>query len=271
MDVCLFLLKHSAPPESISWVMPRDSWLLDRANLQPKLFADSISRGFALTLEAIAQATSVEDVLQRVEACGQLIRFDDKVWPTMYRCATVTRAELAQLRRVRDVIRKGHVQRLTAEKIVLDQGEAPTSLSTLHIDCTADGLQNRPAKPVFSGPEITLQAVRTCQQVFSAAFIARVESTYTEESVKNELCTPVPHPDSEVDFLRCTLVNARNAFRWAQEPELNSWLQTARLDGYNRPMDDGGPTEEQLAIMQILLENSGPAIAKLEQLLSGPA
>ena len=49
MDACLFLLRNEVDPERIRWIMPRDSWMLDRANIQPgELFAQSIGRGFAL-------------------------------------------------------------------------------------------------------------------------------------------------------------------------------------------------------------------------------
>ena len=56
------------------------------------------------------EGTSYRDVFERINAAGQLLRLDDDVWPTMYRCATVTQAELEQLRRIKDVVRLGHVQ-----------------------------------------------------------------------------------------------------------------------------------------------------------------
>ena len=37
-----------------------------------------------LALEAAAEAESVEDLFRRVEACGQLVRLDPNVEPTMY-------------------------------------------------------------------------------------------------------------------------------------------------------------------------------------------
>ena len=35
MDACLFLLNNKVDPDRIRWIMPRDSWLLDRADIQP--------------------------------------------------------------------------------------------------------------------------------------------------------------------------------------------------------------------------------------------
>jgi hypothetical protein len=233
MDACLFLLKNGVDPDNIQWIMPRDSWMLDRANIQPgKLFATSIGRGFVQQAQAMAEATTIEDLLVRVADTGQLIRFDENVWPTMYRCATVTHAELEQLRRIRAVIRMGRVQRIEQDEIILDQGKVATNTRTLHVDCSADGLQRRPIQAVFEGNKITLQSVRTCQQVFSAAFIGHIEANYADEHSKNELCTPVPHPDSEIDFLRTSLANNLNGATWAADPALQQWLLDARLDGF---------------------------------------
>lgn len=35
MDTAMWLLEHGADPDSITWIRPRDSWLLNRANVQP--------------------------------------------------------------------------------------------------------------------------------------------------------------------------------------------------------------------------------------------
>ena len=270
MDACLFLLRNGVEPDAISWVMPRDSWMLDRANIQPgKLFAESLGKTFALQIEVFAKAESVEDALLRVAEQGGLLRFDEEVWPTMYRCATVTHAELEQLRRINNVIRLGRVQRIAPEEIHLDQGSVATSASTLHIDCSADGLERRPALPVFSENQITLQSVRTCQQVFSAAFIGHVESAYDDEQLKNELTTPVPHPDSELDFLKTSLANSLNAAKWGQDPQLQEWLQASRLDGFTQSAEEAQPpSKEQLAMMRVVAENAMPALTNLQRLIA---
>ena len=147
----------------------------------------------------------------------------------MWRCATVTLAELEQLRRIKDIVRSGRVQRIEANRIVLEQGTVQTSPTTLHVDCTANRLEKRLAKPVFAGSHITLQPVQSCQQVFSAAFIGHIESVYENEVLKNELCTPVPHPDTYLDYLHATLADFINAARWAEDSGLQAWLRSARL------------------------------------------
>ena len=267
MDACLFLLRNGTDPDRISWVMPRDSWMLDRANIQPGVLADSVARGFAMQLVAIANAETVDAVFDGVEQMGQLIRFDANVRPTMYRCATVTQAELEQMRRINDVIRLGRVQHIEADRIVLDEGEVPTSADTLHVDCSADGLEKRPAVPIFDGAKITLQSVRTCQQVFSAAFLGHLEATYETDEQQNQLATPVPHPDSELDFLRTTLINGVNSAKWLMIPELQAWLADARLDGFTSALA-GQETEAQQQTLKIVMENATPAQENLARLLA---
>lgn len=63
MDAGVWLLRHGATPDSIQWVMPRDSWLINRLQTQPGLefFHHSVG-GEADKLAAFAEATSVEDV-----------------------------------------------------------------------------------------------------------------------------------------------------------------------------------------------------------------
>ncbi|MHA7651676.1 NAD(P)/FAD-dependent oxidoreductase [Mycobacterium sp. ML4] len=231
MDVCLWLLRHGVAPHRLTWIKPRDSWLMDRATLQPgPSFIKRFRDNYGATLEAIEAAISIEDLFDRLEAAGTLLRLDPSVRPRMYRCATVSEPEFDQLRRIDDVVRMGHVQRIDPTAIVLDEGAITSSPSALYIDCTADGAPERPATPVFDGSRMTLQAVRGCQQVFSAALIAHVEFAYDGDVVKNELCEPIPHPDRDVDWLRLTRSDLRNFARWLDDPALTDWLSSARLN-----------------------------------------
>jgi hypothetical protein len=269
IDACLWLLDNGVDPDTIRWIMPRDSWYLDRANIQPTArFAEMSLSAFADGFEASAAATSIDDLFSRLEAAGSLLRLDPEVRPTMYRCATVTRAEVQQLRRIEGVVRRGRVSAIGSETISLDDGEIPTTPATVHVDCSADGLARRPAVPVFDGDHITLQAVRTCQQVFSAAFIAHVAHSMTDDGTRNRVCTPVPHPDSDTDWLRSTLGQARNGMTWAEFPDLQTWLAEARLDGFSSSdpslIADVGIVTEALRMAGSLQ----PAIENLERLLT---
>lgn len=148
----------------------------------------------------------------------------------VWKCATVSLAELEQLKRVGTIIRQGRVVRLDADKVTLEKGTYKPVPDTLYIDCTSDGIPRLDAVPVFSGKHITLQPVRRCQQVFSAAFIAHVEATYGDDTVKNELCRAVPHPNRPIDLPIGVLQSNQNELRWYAEPSTIAWLKQARLD-----------------------------------------
>ena len=265
MDACLWLLGNGVSAGEIVWVMPRDSWILDRALIQPGGFAERTLLAFAHQMVMVAEAETIDDLFARAEQTGQLLRLDPTVKPTMYRCATVTQKELEALRSIGTIVRQGRVRSIETDKMVLDEGEFAVTPDDLFIHCSADGLERRPVKPVFDGADITLQTVRTCQQVFSAAFIAHVEATYDDEAEKNELCTVVPHPNSDVDFLRTTLANSINGARWAQDERLSEWLANARLDGFSAPNVDASVRAEALEKVQA---SGMAAAAKLASFLS---
>jgi hypothetical protein len=256
MDACLWLLARGVDPKHIRWIMPRDSWLLNREFIQPFKLSERTATGFAHQMQAFAHAPNVTELFGILENAGQLLRIDPARTPSMYRCATVTRLEIEQLRRIKQIIRKGRVTAVMPGQISLEQGRVDIGEESILIDCTADGLANRPAKPIFNGQQITLQSVRTCQQVFSAAFIAHIEVTRADESTKNEICTPVPHPDTEIDYLRTSLGNARNGALWASDTEISSWLAACRLDGFSEAgIEPPAPTDEQQALGRKGLQN----------------
>jgi hypothetical protein len=231
IDTCLWLLGHGIEADRLTWIMPRDSWLLDRAAMQPgSLFADLIKARFIAQLRAISDAVSVDDLFVRLEDAGTVLRIDPAVRPTMYRCATVTRAELDQLRRIGDIVRRGHLLRIETDKMVLDDGEVAMDGRALYIDCTADGAEKRPATPIFDTGRITLQSVRGCQQIFSAALIAHVEAAYPDDITKNQLCAPLPHPDTDLDWVRIALADYGSQLRWLDDPDMTAWLSAVRLD-----------------------------------------
>jgi hypothetical protein len=268
MDAVLWLLGRGLDPARLRWVMPRDSWMLDRAQVQPgaDFFESSIGR-VVDNLEAVIEAGSVPDLFASLEARGTLLRLDPGVEPTMYRCATVSRAELEQLRRVKNVVRMGRVKRVGCDRIDLEGGSLDTSPGTLHVDCTADGLERRPTRPVFEGARITLQSVRTCQQVFSAAFLAHLEASGRSDDEKNALAVPVPHPDSHHDWLRNELADLLAGERWNSDPGILQWLAGCRLD-LNAAFADGVEPPVLMEAVGRILPLVPVAIDKLERLLA---
>ena len=270
MDACVWLLGNGVDPDRITWIMPRDSWVLNRANLQPgdEFFA-AFAKSLADQVEAVALADSVDDVFARLEAAGELGRLDPTVTPTAYHCATLSDGELAQLRRIEKVIRLGHVTEIDAEEIRLEQGSIPTGPSTLHVDCSAIGIPARGTTAVFDGDRITLQFVRTCQPTFSAAFIGFVESTFTDEDEKNRICTPIPAPNVPLDWLKMLRMELVNRDCWAQYAQLGDWMVESRLDPVARSIRFR-LNEDAKAMKHIgrYLTNFEPAQAKLDELLA---
>lgn len=226
MDAVLWLLSHDVDPAEITWITPRDSWLLNRAVLQP---GDGFRHGEQFPV--MAEAETIESLFLGLEQIGHFLRIDPEVTPTMYRCATVTEAENDQLRRVAGgIVRQGRVVRIGPTELVLDGGTLSRHPDTLYVDCSADGLERRPIQPVFDGDRITLQTVRACQQVFSAAFIARVEADGSlDDEAKNQLAGVIPHPDVPLDHLSGTLAHIDNVTGWLGHAGLLEWLGSSRL------------------------------------------
>ena len=269
MDAILWLLANQVAPASIRWVMPRDAWLLNRANFQPGIenYEASLA-GIIGQFEAMAEAKSVADLFARLEARELLLRIDQDVQPTTYRCAIVSKTELAQLRRIEDVVRLGHVRGIEPTRMVLDHGSVAADPDTLYIDCSAAAIVMPPKLPVFDGECINLLMVRTCQPVFSAAVIAYVESHVADSVEKNSICTAVPSPEAPIDWLRMWSVNLRNMGRWRQHAGLSAWLLQCRLNAIAVYLRGVKPDDKaRLGLLQELGEKSAAAAAKLPALL----
>jgi NAD(P)-binding Rossmann-like domain len=153
MDAAVWLMQAGASPDTIQWVMPRDSWLINRITTQPAVeFFNEAIGGQADQMEACARATSTDDLFLRLEACGALMRIHPERTPTMFHLATIAPGEAEVLRRIRDVVRLGRVQAITSDQMLLDQGRVPVAPGTLFIDCTASAVEPRPTQPIFRGP-----------------------------------------------------------------------------------------------------------------------
>lgn len=270
IDTVVWLLEQEVAPEAITWIRPRDPWLLNRRHLQPTFdFFEQTIGGLASELEAARDATSVDDLFARLEAAGLMRRIDPATMPTMYRCAIVSDGELELIRRVTRVVRMGHVTAIEPERIVLDGGAVPTTTRHVHVDCTADGIPRRQPRAIFDGDRIVPQYVRRCSPTFSAAFVAHLEATIGDDAQKNALCAVSTIPDAPVDWLTIQLTDARNAHAWSKSPDLQRWLAGARLDGFTgmfaRAMRE--PTPATAAILQRYGRAIQPAIARMTELV----
>jgi hypothetical protein len=229
-DACIWLLDNGVEADRIRWIRPRDAWFHDRRHFQPLDLVAGIIEGLALDAEAGALASSISDLVERLESAGRLVRVDPS-WPaTMYRGTMLSSRELNAVRQIKDVVRLGRVRRIEADRVLLERGEAATRPEVVHIDCAALGLNNAPGTPVFQPGRIVLQQVRHLSPCFNAALIAYVEAHRTEDADKNRLCPPNPYPSSIEDWPGMMARTWRAEGRWVREPDVSAWVAGSRLN-----------------------------------------
>lgn len=265
IDTCLWLLSNHVKPEHIHWIVSRDAWLLNRKNTQPleAFFFDTIGSQ-ANQMEAIAQSTSIEDMFDRLEDKGVMLRIDKSVRPSMFHGATVSEAELEALQGLPSIVRMGRVSHIEEDALHFEQQQWPMPSNALVIDCSASAISNLEIKPVFDGKMITPQTVRAYQPVFSAALIAHVEAAYDDESTKQKLTQVVPLPNRDIDWVPMTAAMLRNMQIWSEDQALRAWIHDCRLDGFSRLVHSVAKNDiEKLQVLGRLKAASKPAMEKL--------
>ncbi len=266
IDTVTWLLENGIQPGQITWIMPRDAWFLDRANTQPSNeFFEKTIGAQAAQMESIANSSSMEDMFLRLEQAGVLLRIDHDVLPKMFHGATISQAELEQLRRLDNIVRLGRVKFITSSEVVLEQGSISAHSNQIYVDCTASAISNLEITEVFDQDTIHIQCVRAYQPTFSAAFIAYIELKYTDQDKKNQLCNVVRLPDTVDDWVDMTYRNMMNQYFWSKEPGLKDWIKNNRLDGFMH-MVNGVRFYElgKLKILNRLRKAAKPAVAKLK-------
>jgi hypothetical protein len=277
MDAAVWLLTCGATPQSIHWVMPRDSWLVNRITTQPgeEFFAHSIG-GVAQQMKALAEATSVDDLFERLEAAGQMLRIDRSQMPRMFHYATMSEGEVQLLRQITQVIRKGRVQAIEPDALLLAEGRVAMPADTLYINCTASGVDPGHSQaemaPIFQPGLIVPKLVRTPLVTFSAAVCAYVEAHYEDETLKNKLCTVVPFPRNVAGYIASSMGNMANQMRWSKDKNLRNWMTNSRLDGFSKMTASIQEDEhEKIAILEELRNNGMAAMDNVKKLMASAA
>ncbi len=270
IDAVVWLLENAVDPDKISWVMPRDAWLINRKNTQPsdEFFHTTIGAQ-AVQMEALAQAESIDDLFDRLETGGVLMRIDESVKPQMFHGATISELELEELRKVKNIVRMGRIKEIGDTEIEFEQGSMPVPTDTIFIDCSATAVTLKPHVPVFHQGTITVQTVRSFQPVFSAALIAHIEASYDDETKQNALCTVIPLPNHDTDWILCTAGQMFNQFVWTQEPGLKEWLIDNRLDGFTALMNNVDESEvEKRQIIGRIRGSAEAAMANVQRFVA---
>lgn len=274
IDTVTWLLENGGNPDAITWVRPRDAWLLNRANVQPTYeFFDATYHWLASNMEAALQANTVDDIFLHLETRGCMHRIDRSVVPTMYRCAIVSEQELEQLRRVANVVRMGHVLALVPGLIELEGGKVEVAPDTVFVNCSADGIPHQQLGPIFQGERIVPQYVRTCSPTFSGALIAKVELLFDTDEEKNALTRPAPIPDAPVDWVHMELNQTANTAAWMRNEALMAWLTNSRLDQFSKMMFRAAAEgdADKMQLLERYRSSIKPAVARMRELVAAPA
>ena len=265
VDACTWLLDNDVVPDRIRWVRPREHWFHHRRHFQPLDLVGEIMDGISLDAEAGAEAADIDNLFDRLEAAGRLVRIDPAARATMYRITMLSPSEIDRLRQIEDVVRLGRVRRIEADRIVLEQGETDTGPDVLHVDCTAHGLPSAPATPIFQPGRIVLQQVRHNSPAFNAALIAFVEAHRDEDADKNRLCPPNPYPRSIEDWPGMSRRTWQVEGLWLREPDVSGWVAASRLNLLRSLPEHAAEPPAKMAIERYLT-HVGAAIERLREL-----
>ena len=272
MDAGVWLLDHGADPDLIRWIVPRGSWLINRASTQRGAqFFFPVIGGVADQVEASAAATSPEDLFERLEKAGVMLRIDQVVTPSMFHYATISEGEVNQLRRIKDVIRQGRVKRIDKDQITMQNGETVSAdPDTLYIDCTATAVAfSSDTQPVFEPGKITVQSIFSPLITMSASLIAYVEANYQTDQEKNQLCPPNILADTPAQWMQSFAGNLMRQYVWSQDKELNSWLNKNRLCPFGKGIDSSVKNDpEKAAVLKRINEAAMPAVQNLQKLIN---
>jgi hypothetical protein len=236
-DAIVWLLVNGVPPDRITWVRPRDPWMLNRAVVQPD---PVVGLGLvADIMEAAGSAESLVDLFLRLEAAGVMLRIDTSVIPTMAKTPTLARWELDLLRTIENVVRLGHIKRVTRREIVLGDGSISLPPRSIVVHCAASGLQYPPLVALWSRDKIRLQTIRAGFPCFCAALAGYVEATRDDDAERNRLCPPNTLPDSPASWAQMQVRGTLAARAYGTEPDIAAWanacaLNPARIDAGRR-------------------------------------
>ena len=234
MDVGVWLIEAGVAPERIHWVRPRDSWINNRKYVQPgEDFLGAVIENQLAQLDACRKAQSGEEMFALLEKGGHMLRIDPEVTPEMFHYAVISEGEIALLRRITQVIRKGRVTRISAGKLHFGEVTHDVPDGALHIDCTARAVPFAAADnagPQFRGDTIVLQPVLVPLVTFSAALTAFLEAHWDDDATKNQLARSAALTDSPATYPYAFMLNLMNRGTWSQTPEISAWLAKSRLD-----------------------------------------
>ncbi len=262
-DSVIWLLGRGVDPGAITWVRPRDPWMLNRAKIQPdpEIYLGMV----ADLLTACAEAPSLDKLFLRLEELGIMFRVDPTVTPTMAKAPTLGFWELELLRTVEDVVRLGHVISARPGRLDLERGSVEIPRDSVVVHCAASGLKYPPRIPIWQPDAITIQPVRAGFPCFGAALVGYVEATRSDDADKNALCSPSSYGNSLEDWALMNVLGFRNAAAFNAEPDIRDWAHRVALNPARVPPEHGGSAALDDALARVGAQVQ-PALARLEAL-----
>jgi hypothetical protein len=262
-DGIVWLLTNGVEPDRITWVRPRDPWMLNRAVVQPDPL---VALGLAFdTMTAAAGAESLDDLFLRLEAAGVMLRVDRDIAPTMAKTPTLGEWELDRLRSIEDVVRLGHIRRVTRSELELDHGTVPLAPGSLVVHCAASGLAYPPLVPLWQPDAIRLQTIRVGFPTFCAALAGYVEATRDDDRERNRLCPPNTLPDSLANWAQMQVRGTHATRQYMAEPDIAAWANACALNPARIDPTRADDPAVQAALGRVAAV-AGPGLARLAEL-----
>lgn len=263
MDACVWLQQQGVDPAAICWVRPRDPWILNRAVVQPD---PAIFLGMAAdTMEAVRDADSADDVFARLEDRGIMLRVDRTVTPTMAKTPTIAEWELDLLRRVDDVVRRGHVRSVGRGRLTFDDGDVAISDDAVIVHCAAAGLPSQPLVPIWEPDAIRPRTVRVGFPCFGAALTGYVEATRSTDEERNAACQPSPYSNTPEDWITMQIIGGDASQGMSRHADIRAWANTTTLNPARIPEDRANDPAVLDAVAR-LKASIGPGRARLGEL-----
>lgn len=267
MDTCVWLLTNGVPPSSIRWVKPREGWWLNRHFHQPHALLPDFYAGVGLQFQAMAEATTLDDLFLRLEAAGFFLRVGRTVMPTMVRGAILSEVELALLRQITDVVRLGRVRRIGQGRMVLDDGEIETPRDAVYVHCAAAGLARPPLRPIFEAGRLTVQPTMWGFASYQFALLGVVEALLSSDEEKNRLCRPIRYWDDPGDYLTAYMALLASERARAAYPALAAWARNSRLNPM-RHLGEYGDHPTVVETRSLMKEVGAAAVENVPRLLA---
>ena len=165
MDCITHLLEEGVDAKDIRWIIPKNPMIIDR---------DDVFLG-----KENLHFMSHYPLVEGEEAPA-------------YKCCVLSREEHSTLIPVfPNIVKFGRISSISESEIQMKNGSIPVSPESVIVDCSVNGLTVKPTIPIWQEDKMVLQCSLHCQQVFSAAFQAKLESMdRLSDTEKNDITSP---------------------------------------------------------------------------------